>query len=282
VVGTSGDTGAVTGSTGNTVAFGGTRTASSTVVSTNPPALTTVAPAGTGTVDVTIDGGAVNPPADQYTYVPPPTVTSVSPASGPASGGTSVTITGTSFGGAVTVSFGPMLSTSFTVNSATQITALAPPGTAGAVDITVSTQFGSNSPVAADRYTYLPAPAVSSVAPSSGSAAGGTTVTITGTGFTGATLVAFGSHPATSFTVNSDTQLTAVAPAGTGTVDVTVTTAGGTSATGAADRFSYTATPPSAPTITAIGPSSGPTSGGTTVTVTGTGSETSVFRCRNR
>ena len=55
-------------------------------------------------------------------------------------------------------------------------------------------------------------------------------------------------------------------PAGTGTVDVTVTTPGGTSATSSADHFTYTA----APTVTAVSPSAGPVTGGTSVTITGT------------
>src|SRR5437764_234984 len=86
-------------------------------------------------------------------------------------------------------------------------------------------------------------PTVTSISPTSGPTGGGTTVTITGTNFTGATAVKFGSSNATSFTVNSASQITATSPAGTGTVDVTVTTAGGTSATSASDRFTYVAVP---------------------------------------
>jgi hypothetical protein len=93
-------------------------------------------------------------------------------------------------------------------------------------------------------------PTVTGVSPTSGPTAGGTSVTITGTGFTGATAVKFGTTSAPTFTVNSATQITATAPAGTGTVDVTVTTPGGTSAVNApADRFTYT----SAPVISAVG-----------------------------
>ena len=101
------------------------------------------------------------------------------------------------------------------------------------------------------------APTVSSVSPGSGPTTGGTTVTIGGTNLTGATAVTFGSTPATAFTVTGASAITATAPAGVaGTVDVTVTTGGGTSATSAADQFTYQAPPPpppSAPTITAIG-----------------------------
>jgi antibiotic biosynthesis monooxygenase (ABM) superfamily enzyme len=81
-------------------------------------------------------------------------------------------------------------------------------------------------------------PTVRSISPASGPAAGGTSVTITGLAFTGATTVAFGSTPAL-FEVNSDTSITAASPAGGGTVDVTVTNAVGTSATGSADQFTY-------------------------------------------
>jgi hypothetical protein len=87
-------------------------------------------------------------------------------------------------------------------------------------------------------------PVVTAVSPASGPlAGGGTSVTITGTGFTGATAVDFGAAAATSVTVNSDTSITATAPAGAsaGAVDVTVVTPNGTSATSPADQYTYTA-----------------------------------------
>jgi YVTN family beta-propeller protein len=86
-----------------------------------------------------------------------------------------------------------------------------------------------------------PAPAVTAITPASGPQAGGTSVTIAGTGFFGATEVHFGSVPVTAFTVNSATQITATAPAAasTGTVHVTVTTLAGTSAPSSADRYTY-------------------------------------------
>jgi hypothetical protein len=83
-------------------------------------------------------------------------------------------------------------------------------------------------------------PTVSSIAPTSGPAAGGTSVVITGTNFTGATAVKFGATNAASFVVNSAIQITATSPAGSGTVDITVTTPSGTSSTGAGDQFTYT------------------------------------------
>src|SRR5262249_9447190 len=139
-------------------------------------------------------------------------------------------------------------------------------------DVTVTTYAGTSAAGPADQFTYAaaPAPAVSGVSPSSGGTVGGTAVTITGANFTGASGVSFGTAAAASFTVLSDTALTATSPAAAaGAVDVTVTTPSGTSATSPADRFTYNATP--APAVTGVSPGSGTTAGGTLVTVTGTG-----------
>ena len=115
--------------------------------------------------------------------------------------------------------------------------------------------------------TFVPPPRVTSVSVTSGPAAGGTSVTVAGTGFTGATAVTFGAIPAASFTVNGDTSITVISPvASAGTVDVTVTTAGGTSSTSSTDQFTFIA----APTVSDISPGTGPVNGGTLVTITGT------------
>ena len=84
-------------------------------------------------------------------------------------------------------------------------------------------------------------PTVTSITPANGPTGGGTTVTIAGTGFTGATAVHFGATSAASFGVSSGTQMSAVSPVGTGTADITVTGPGGTSATSPADQFTYVA-----------------------------------------
>ena len=84
------------------------------------------------------------------------------------------------------------------------------------------------------------APAVTSLSVMSGPTTGGTTVVITGTGFTGASAVAFGGSIASSYVVNGDTQITAVAPAhAEGAVDVLVTASALTSATTGADEFTF-------------------------------------------
>jgi hypothetical protein len=171
-----------------------------------------------------------------------PTVTAVSPGSGLAAGATTVTITGTGFTGATAVQFGTTPAGSFTVNGATTITATSPAGS-GIVDITVTGPGGTSAASSADHFSYIPIPAVTAVSPNIGATFGGTAVTIRGTGFTGASAVTFGRMAATSFNFGTDAQLTAVVPPGTGTVDVTVTTPGGTSATSAADHFSYVLPP---------------------------------------
>ncbi|HEU5001560.1 MAG TPA: IPT/TIG domain-containing protein, partial [Actinomycetota bacterium] len=171
-----------------------------------------------------------------------PAVTGLSPSSGPV--GTTVTITGSNLGGATSVRFGTTAATGFSVNgSGTQIITTAPAGT-GTVDVTVATLlFGTSATSAADRFTYASAtpPAVTGVSPVSGTAAGGTAVTISGSNFAGATAVRFGTTAVSSFVVNgTGTQITTTSPAGSGTVDVFVTTPSGTSAVVAADHFTYT------------------------------------------
>jgi IPT/TIG domain-containing protein/PASTA domain-containing protein len=88
-----------------------------------------------------------------------------------------------------------------------------------------------------------PAPEITSIVPSSGSIAGGSTVTITGTDLAGASSVKFGTTPASSFVAESETQIMAVAPPGVaaGPVDVTATTLAGTSTPNHHDAFTYTA-----------------------------------------
>ena len=217
---------------------------------------------GTGAEDVTVTtafgGTSLTSFADQFRYVLPPTVTSISPETGPAAGGTAVTITGTNLAEAGTaVHFGSSSAASITVDSQSSITAVSPIGKPGAtVDVTVTTLGGTSLTSAADRFRYLQrAPLlVNAVSPSSGPLIGGSLVRITGHAFIGTTAVHFGSASATSFTVKSENTITAIAPAGTGTVDVTVTTPEGTSPTSSADQYSYVASPP---TVERVSPSHG-------------------------
>jgi alpha-tubulin suppressor-like RCC1 family protein len=221
-----------------------------------------VAIAGLGGV-VAVAGGGVHSLA---LGAPAPSVSAIEPGSGPQQGGTTVTITGMNFGEATAVRFGPSAASTFTTNSPTSITAVSPPGS-GIVDVTVATSTGSSPAVAADRFSYAPAPAIAKVKPNKGLAAGGATVVISGTALSGATTVSFGATTATSFTVDSATSIKAVAPAGTaGSADITVTTPSGSSAVSKHDVFKY-----GSPTISALSPSAGPSEGATMVTVTGSG-----------
>ncbi|MGM4957192.1 IPT/TIG domain-containing protein [Bradyrhizobium japonicum] len=250
-----------------TVVFGATAATGVTVNSATQ--ITATSPAGTSTIDIrvtTAGGTSATSAADQFTYVATPAVTSLSPTSGPAAGGTVVTITGTNFTGVTAVSFGGTAAAGFTFNSATSITATSPAGAAGAVDVRVTTPGGTSAISAADQFTYAGPPSITSISPTGGPLGGGTIVTITGANLSGATVVTFGATAAAGFTVNSATQITATSPAGAGTVDIRVTTVGGTSAMSAADQFSYAATP----AVTSVAPNAGLLAGGTSVTITGT------------
>ncbi|MBT2450864.1 IPT/TIG domain-containing protein [Streptomyces sp. ISL-43] len=110
------------------------------------------------------------------------------------------------------------------------------------------------------------APTVTGIGPDTGVAAGGTVVTVTGTGLAGATITFGPGNPATNVTCTT-TSCTATSPAGTGTVDVQATTPGGSSALSPAGRYSYIPVP----VVTSLSPSAGTTDGGAVVTVNGTG-----------
>ncbi|MEV7471830.1 IPT/TIG domain-containing protein, partial [Streptomyces kronopolitis] len=130
--------------------------------------------------------------APQSLAAAPPAVISVSPASGSTGGGTGVTVTGTGFTGATAVRFGATQGTAVTVISDTQITVISPPGT-GTVQVTVTTPAGTSNQFVTFAYTTTPAPVLTALDPSSGPAVGGTVVTLSGSGFSGATAVRFGS-----------------------------------------------------------------------------------------
>jgi hypothetical protein len=170
---------------------------------------------------------------DEFTYVGQPSISStgIDPTSGPTAGGTVVTITGSGFGGPVTVTFGSLAATGVTVVSFTQVTAVTPAQGAGAVPVTLSDTGGTVT--AAQQFTYVGppipgvAPTILGISPTSGPQAGGETVIIGGTNLCGAT-VTFGPNNAPVQSVSTDcTTLKVTEPAGNGTVPVTVTTTGG-------------------------------------------------------
>ncbi len=232
------------------------------------------ATAGSTGAQVTNPDGSAQSIGGLFAYVagsgsPPPTLASVAPASGPAAGGTAVTLSGSAFAPGTTVAFGAAAAASVTIVSSTSLTCVAPAGGPGWTDVTVTIADGRTATLRAG-YRWTAPPAVTGVSPSSGDVAGATPVTISGTGFeTGAT-VAFGSAAAGNVVVLSAGTITADAPAGSaGSVTVAVTNPTGLAGS-LASGYSYT-TGGTVPSVTGVSPSSGPASGGTTITISGTG-----------
>ena len=218
---------------------------------------------GAGAVDVSVTTpGGSDTATGAYTYVEAPTVTSCTPSEIPAAGGATVTIEGTDLGGATEVLFGSSPAT-ISTDTATKIEAAAPPHMAGSVTITVVTPGGSDT----CSITYVAAPTISSVSPDEGPTSGGQTVTIEGTNLENVSAVDFGASAGSGLNEVSATKIEIVTPSGSGTVDVEVTTPGGTDT--AAGAYTYVA----APTISSVSPDEGPTSGGQTVTIEGTNLE---------
>jgi hypothetical protein len=202
-------------------------------------------------VTVTTPGGtSADGPVFTYLQNVAPTVSSIGQTTGSSTGGTLVTINGTGFVTGATVNFveessgipsTPAVSlpaTYVTVDSSAKMTAVSPAIVAGTTYfVTVTTPGGT---VRGPVFTYLLLyPIVSGISPASGSTAGGTTVTITGTGFLNGSTVAFGLIPSLSVTVVSSTSITATSPPGiAGVANVSVTTAAGTSSNVASFTYS--------------------------------------------
>jgi hypothetical protein len=225
------------------VTFGGTPAKSFEVLSAE--SIRAVTPAGGApTVDVrvrTLEGLSPVIPGDEYHYKNGVIeITKVSPNKGPAAGGTVVQISGKEFYSVTDVMFGNASATGFTVNSPGSITATAPPQTAEKAAIRVITAYGPSEPnycknrgkeepgkCAVRDYFKFEDPTVTEVSPGIGPIAGGTLVTLTGSGFAlgeTATEVLVGSAVATSVDCSSTTTCTAVTPAAAkaGTADVRV------------------------------------------------------------
>ncbi len=235
------------------VSFGGVAAASFTVVSATQITAVVSSSGASGAVSVTTPGG-ITSGAAAFTFIPPPTITSFTPTNGGV--GATITINGTNFGvGVWAVDFGGTSVTSFTTISPTQISATVSVGANG--NVTVTTAGGTAT---LPGFTFnAPIPTITSFTPTSSSAGG--SVTINGTGFTGATTVSFGGMPATNFWIVSPTKITAQVASGT-SGSVSVTTPGGTATMGG---FTYIPPPP---TVTSFSPLTA--ASGATVTINGT------------
>ncbi|MBL4850598.1 MAG: IPT/TIG domain-containing protein, partial [Planctomycetes bacterium] len=166
-----------------------------------------------------------------------------------------VTITGTNLSGATSVTFGGGPIAAITTNTATQITATVPAGSASGSVVVINPGGTATSP----GFTFIAAPTIGGFAPPAAGA--NTTVTITGTNLSSATSVTFGGGPIAAITSNSPTQILATVPAGSASGSVAVITSGGT-----ATSPGFTFIP--APTITLFAPTVAAI--GSTVTITGT------------
>lgn len=196
-----------------------------------------------------------------------PVVLSISPQAGPVAGGTQITIVGTGFTSVKYIDFdGQHITPSSTTS--TQITVFSPGHGAGLVHIRVETTAGRSGETAADNYTYMNVPTVTSVSPSTGGTAGGTSVTIHGVGLTGTTAVLFGESSVGPTWVDATTVIAQAPSHAAGAVHVRVTNPGGTSATSSGDLFTYVS---NGPVVTGVSPRFGPTSGGSVITIAGSG-----------
>jgi hypothetical protein len=178
--------------------------------------------------------------ASRFTYVVPPAVTKVSPASGGTAGGTRVTVTGHSFTRVTKVLFGASAGRAITVLSPTTLQVTTPAHAGGAVATRVVSSYGKSQPGASDRFLFIGAPTITSVTPTAGPTGGGTKVDIIGTNFVSVESVTFDSTAGTQLTVSSSTRLSVVAPAHiAGAVRIKVTSAYGASSAIRAAGFTY-------------------------------------------
>lgn len=141
-------------------------------------------------------------------------------------------------------------------------------GIVGTAAVPAHAEDHTSSVVAGHQTTSLDSMAlITGLSPSGGVSSGGTVVTITGTNLSTTSAVYFGGTAAAAFSVDSDTQVTAVTRAQTnGTIDVTVTTAAGVSPIVTSDEFTFFSP---VPVVTSVSPNAGLVSGGDTVTITG-------------
>ncbi len=214
------------------VKFNGTAATAFTVNSASQITATVPTGATTGRVTVTVGALTATSP-ENFTVTTLPVISSLSPVTGGV--GSSVVFNGANLTGATAVKFNITAATTFTVNSASRITATVPAGaTTGTVSVTTS--FGTGT---GPTFTVVPTPTLTGFTPASASA--GAQVTLTGTNLTGTTSITFGGIPSLSFTVTSATQVVATVPAGAASGLISLTTPGGTVST--ATSFTLIAPP---------------------------------------
>jgi len=231
-------------------------------------AVSNISSVTSGPIVVTTDYGNATSTTN-FSYVSEPTITAFSPISGSSLGGTAMTITGTNLLNATAVTVASVPVASFVAHSQSLITAITAAGNSTG-QVSVITTAGTANSTSAFSYLDVPqVPTITSFAPSSGPIAGNTSVVITGTHFSGTLSVIIAGVVASSFTVDSATQITAITGSTSGITSGTiqVITEHGVAVSNA--HYSYYITSLS-PTISLITPTSGPTTGGVAVTIVGT------------
>ena len=197
-----------------------------------------------------------------------PWISAVTPNVGPESGGATVTVSGKHFTGVTTVRFGGDPGTHLDVTSDTSLTVQTPAHDTGTYRVRLIAPGRSSARTARSIYTFVTTPDVTDVDPPVGTISGGTTVTVTGDGFTDATAVRFNGVPGTDLDVQDDSNITVTTPAGTaGDARVRVIKRGSSSERSDAATFTYDATP----TVTALTPSAGGIDQPSEVTIAGAG-----------
>lgn len=187
----------------------------------------------------------------------PPTVTGLSVVEGPLAGGGTTVIAGTNFTGVTGVSFGGTAATVLSSSDDTIAVTVPAAGSAGSVNVTVTTGAGTSSQTV--PFTYVAAPVVTSMTPDSGPIAGGTAVTITGTELSSATVDIDGAAVATTTNTATTIEFT-TPPTAAGAATITVTTTGGAISAGTftfIDPSPLPAIPPSAPGSPSVVPGDG-------------------------
>lgn len=208
-----------------------------TITTNTPTMVSVISPAGCGVSPVQVVTLGGNSNQLPFYYIPNPSLISLSEESGPTSGGNTITLSGTNLSSATQVNFGPNSATPTIVNDST-ITVVAPANSPGQVRVQIISAGGVTASL---YYTYVDAPTIVSLSPTSGPSNGGTVVTLSGTDLAYTTSVSIDGNVA-PFTVINNTLLSFVTPVGTpGAVDVVTTTSGG-SAT-AVGAFTYISGP---------------------------------------
>jgi hypothetical protein len=256
---------------GATVKFG--TTAATSVAVASSTSITAVAPAGTANalvnIAVTNADSQTGALASGYRFVDTGTVTvtAVLPAAGALAGGTVVTITGTSFNPGATVKFGDTAGTVTSVTP-TAITAVTPAKTAaGKVTVTV-TNTDAKVGTLANGYTYQAAPTLAAVtALTRVSTAGGTSMSLAGTGFIEGMTVTVGTSAATNVVLGGATKVTFTTPAQPLGIATVVVRNVDQQVAAIGDAVLYV----SPPTILATSPATGDEAGGVEVSIVGEG-----------